>query len=111
MNDQKKKDYTQFSTILHKFLKTLCVIKCECSHLTLTDLATQFKCGISTVGDILKEKERWLAIQDNSPDANVNPPQMAKARRSNDHLDRTHLLWQSGHICIYSIPESRYTGR
>jgi hypothetical protein len=25
---------------------------------------TQFKCGISTVSDILKEKERWMAIQD-----------------------------------------------
>jgi len=70
--------------------REICVVKSEYPHLTLTDLTTRFECGISTVGDILKEKEHWLAIQDDSPDADVKKnkktsSQMAKVRRSNEH--------------------------
>ena len=38
--------------------REMCEVKCEYLRLTLADLSTQFKCGISTVSDILKEKER-----------------------------------------------------
>lgn len=34
--------------------REMCEVKCEYPRLTLADLATQFKCGISTVSDILK---------------------------------------------------------
>src|SRR5581483_6424473 len=69
--------------------REICVVKCEYPHLTLTDLATRFKCGISTVGDILKEKERWLAVQNDSPDANVKKNRPPKWPR----LEEAMTIW------------------
>ena len=69
--------------------REMCEVKCEYPRLSLADLATQFKCGISTVSDILKEKERWMAIQDDSPDANIKkirPPKWPK-------LEEAMTIW------------------
>src|SRR3954462_2617786 len=69
--------------------KEICLTKQTSPFLTNQELANTFNIGKSTVGDILKEKEKWLAIDDDSYDAN-------KKKRRNllyDDIDQALAIW------------------
>ncbi|CAJ0854456.1 14182_t:CDS:1, partial [Entrophospora sp. SA101] len=56
---------------------------------TNQDLANAYDIGKSTVDDILREKEKWLTIDDDSSDAN-------KKKRRNllyDDVDQALAIW------------------
>ena len=50
--------------------KELCEYKITNPNQTYEEIGKKFGIGKSTVGDIIKEKEKWLAIAENSMDAN-----------------------------------------
>jgi len=69
--------------------KEICLTKQTSPFLTNKELANTYNIGKSTVGDILKEKEKWLAIDNESYDAN-------KKRRRNllyDDIDQALAIW------------------
>lgn len=83
MSSSKRKSLTALQK------KEICLAKQTSPFPTNQELASTYDIGKSTVGDILKEKEKWLAIDDDSHDANK------KKRRSllYDDVDQALAIW------------------
>ena len=63
---QRKKAKTSL-TALQK--KKICQIKNQQPWLINSEIANKFNCGSSTVGDIIREKDIWLAINEDDSQA------------------------------------------
>jgi hypothetical protein len=64
MSSNKRKSLTALQK------KEICLAKQIAPFPTNQDLANAYDIGKSTVGDILREKEKWLTIDGDSSDAN-----------------------------------------
>jgi hypothetical protein len=83
MSSNKRKSLTALQK------KEICLAKQIAPFPTNQDLANAYDIGKSTVGDILREKEKWLTIDDDSSDAN-------KKKRRNllyDDVDQALAIW------------------
>ena len=83
MSSNKRKSLTALQK------KEICLAKQIAPFPTNQDLANTYDIGKSTVGDILREKEKWLTIDDDSSDAN-------KKKRRNllyDNVDQALAIW------------------
>ena len=53
-------------------------MKIQQPWLTNSEIGNQFKCGSSTVGDIIREKDIWLAIDEDSSQASSMKRRLSK---------------------------------